>query len=502
MITQYQATRYDAASLRVGIVHLGLGAFMRAHLAVYTEQVLNRRPGDWGICAANIRSNAGIVAVLNKQHGCYHTAEYRNSAQATLRQVSCLREAVFAASAEQSRALIERLQDPLIKIVTLTVTEKGYYLNPANGQLLRDHEQIQHDLAQPQAPATAIGILVAALAERQRRGIAAPTLLSCDNMPNNGKTLKAALLQFAALVQPALVPWIEKEVSCPCSMVDRIVPAMTPDKLEEVNVRLALNGVGYDQAAVACEEFSQWVIEDEFPQGRPQWELAGAQFVADVAPFETMKLRLLNGSHSLLAYLGSLGKYEYVSDCMNDADYVALIRHYMWREAMPTLTMPQGVDLSAYAESLLQRFANDSLRHRTRQIAMDGSMKIPQRWLQGIQHQLDHGVTPVVGALGLATWLRYLTGLDEDGFGYKVDDPQATALQAVSSQHADIDARVRALLQTPVFAGTRVLEHPAFVSAITAYYRQLLQHGARATVADVVAKLEAATSTDTSASPG
>lgn len=471
-----------------GIVHLGLGAFMRAHLAVYTEQVPH---DEWGICAVNVRANAAIVDTLKQQQYCYHVSEFRSSREVNLRPVRCVRDTLFAGDESHSAQLLQRLQDPAVKIVSLTVTEKGYYLNPADRMLQHDHDAIRHDLANPNQPRTPIGLLVAALALRRHNNQPLFTLLSCDNMPANGKALKSALVQFASLIDLDLAGWIEREVKCPSTMVDRIVPAMTQARLDEINalIQKATPGSARDNAAVACEQFSQWVIEDDFAQGRPRWELAGAQFVREVEPFETMKLRMLNGCHSLLAYLGNLGSWEYVTDCMKQPDYVALIRHYLRHEAQPTLHMPTGIDLDVYADSLLQRFRNDSLKHRTAQIAMDGSLKIPQRWLAGAQVLLERGQLPVVTALGIAAWLRYLAGIDEQGGHYPVDDPQAAELQRVIAGHSDLSARVMALLQTRVFAGTTLASHAAFVAKVADCHRQLLQRGARATVAAVVASL-------------
>jgi fructuronate reductase len=261
--------------------------------------------------------------------------------------------------------------------------------------------------------------------------------------------------------------------------------------LQSINALLKQNDSTFptDHAAVACEQFSQWVIEDKFSQGRPNWNLAGAQFVSDVAPFETMKLRMLNGSHSLLAYLGSLAKYETVSDCMLDANYVKLITHYMLLEAAPTLAMPANTDLKEYAESLLNRFRNDSLKHRTAQIAMDGSNKIPQRWLTGSSILLKRGQTPNTVALGIAAWVRYTSGVDEQGKSFTVDDPLADTFKTIHAHNSDTEALINTFLLTRVF-NNNFANHPKFVEKITEFYRQLLDLGAKETIRQLVADLK------------
>lgn len=498
MSIEYVPTSYSPTNIKTGIVHLGLGAFVRAHLAVYNQILFNRSStNEWGICAVNIRSNADIVEILQQQNLSYTVAEYQNSEQVCLRQVSSIREVMFAGDTENRAALLKRLQDTEIKIVSLTITEKGYYLNPADGKLLIDDTNIQHDLNNPTAPKTALGILAAALKFRMTHNLMPFTVLCCDNLPHNGESLRSALIQFSNINDPELSEWIAKTVLFPSTMVDRIVPAVTAESLQKVNALLQQNNstFAHDNAAIATEQFSQWVIEDTFSQDRPDWNLAGAQFVDDVAPFETMKLRMLNGSHSLLAYLGNLGKYEYVSDCMQDANYVKLITHYMLQEAAPTLAMPPDTNLQEYAESLLNRFRNDSLKHRTAQIAMDGSNKIPQRWLSGASLLLERNrtssrdQTPNIVALGIAAWIRYTSGIDEQGKSFTVDDPLANTFKVIHSQNLDPEAVVNAFLRTRVFINN-FDGFPKFIEKIVAYYRQLLKLGAKQTVHHLVADLK------------
>ncbi|MCM2973270.1 mannitol dehydrogenase family protein [Larsenimonas suaedae] len=431
---------------RAGIVHLGLGAFHRAHQAVYLERLMARHGGgDWGIISANIRSNKALVDQLTNCGHRYHVAEFERRERGVSREVRSIVEALYAGPDGTDRArLFEAMSDPAIRIVTLTITEKGYYLDPATGDLMEQAEPVAHDIAHPDDPHTALGMLVHALGRRHRAGEAPFTVVSCDNMPGNGERTRKAVVQLARHLDGALADWIEAQVAFPSSMVDRIVPAMTG----EDHQRLMSLGIE-DPAAVVCEAFSQWVIEDRFPGGRPDWEHEGVQMVDDVAPFETMKLRLLNGSHSLLAYLGGLAGIDTVANAVAQPAFRALLSQYMRHEAAPTLTLPEGVDLERYITALLDRFANDSLEHRLLQIAMDGSQKLPQRWLSGMVTQLQAKTPTPATLLGIAGWIQFTAGQNEQGQPHRLDDPMAETLTELHEHHEDEeDALVRAMLNT------------------------------------------------------
>ncbi|MGC3872178.1 mannitol dehydrogenase family protein [Halomonas sp. GXIMD04776] len=473
---------------QLGIVHLGLGAFHRAHQAVFLERYRQRtNDAGWGISSANLRSSVGLVDALREADHRYHVAEYADSENVTLREIGVIEETLFTGCDGEGRwgrdleALLTRMSAPETRIVTLTVTEKGYFLSPASGDLLIDDPMIAFDIANPASPRTAPGILVEALARRRAADVAPFTVLSCDNMPDNGKRTRAAVSQLAARRDAALAEWIEREVAFPCSMVDRIVPAMT----EADFARLAELGVE-DENAVVCEAFAQWVIEDDFPQGRPAWESDGVEMVTDVAPFEAMKLRMLNGSHSLLAYLGALDGIETVFEAVSRDDLKTLLRRYMLEEAAPTLAMPEGTDLKEYAERLIERFANDSLRHRLQQIAMDGSQKLPQRWLDGARMRLEADEPVPCTTLGIAAWIRYTKGEDLNGTPYPVDDPLAERFQALHERHGDdSDALVRAFLEEEAVFAPALASAPGFGEAVTAAYRTLTQRGLSAALAQL-----------------
>jgi len=461
------------SATQIGIVHLGLGAFHRAHQAVYLQRHLNRHgASDWGLCSANLRSNRTLVEQLREQDVRYHVAEYRDREQVTLREIGVLREALYAGEGgHELEQLLERMAAPQTRIVTLTVTEKGYCLSPSSGQLRRDDPTIAHDIAHPHTPRSAPGIVLEALRRRRAAGIAAFTVLCCDNMPDNGQRTRQAVSALAALQDPALAQWVEQQVAFPSCMVDRIVPAMDEEsfrRLEQLDCP--------DRAAVVSESFSQWVIEDHFPLGRPDWEVEGVQMVDDVRPFETMKLRMLNGSHSLLAYVGLLAGHELVFEAVNDGRLARLIERYMIEEAVPTLHMPAGIDLMKYAVDLQARFANDSLQHRLRQIAMDGSQKLPQRWLLGAQQLLDQGRGIDCTALGIAAWIHYCTRPLPGRPAHVVDDPLSATFADLAGRF-DGASRVDAFLDLDEIFPPALSARPAFRDAVHRAYSALARDG-------------------------
>lgn len=467
--------RYDRARLATGIVHLGLGAFHRAHQAVYTDDVLHDGFGPWGIAGVSLRS-PGTRDALAPQGGLYAVA-VRGAGGERLRVVGAVTEALVAP--DDPAAVLERLCRPEVRIVTLTVTEKGYCHDPAAGVLNEDHPGIRGDLADPGRPGTAPGFLVEALDRRRRAGIRPFTVLSCDNLPGSGDTAARILRDLAGLRDPGFGRWVEDSVACPNGMVDRIVPATTPDDRDAVSRRLGVE----DAWPVVTEPFSQWVIEDRFPTGRPAWERAGAELVADVRPYELMKLRLLNGSHSALAYLGCLAGFGTVSEAVADPAFARLVRGLMDEEVTPTLAVPPGADLGRYKAALLDRFANPALRHRTWQIAMDGSQKLPQRLLGTIRDRLDAGAPFERLALAVAAWMRYVAGRDERGAPIDVRDPLADRLAAAAAAAGpSAGALAPALLGVREVFGDDLPRSPVFTAAVTAMLDRLVRLGARRTV--------------------
>ena len=468
--------RYNREAVTPGIVHLGIGAFHRAHMAVYVDDLLDRDP-SWGIVGASLR-RPDTKEALEPQGGLY-TVAIRDAAGTHPRIIGSIL-GVLDANAERE-ALIALMASPEIRIVSLTVTEKGYCHDPATGELDTRHPDIVHDLANPTAARSAPGLIVEALARRRAAGIAPFTVLCCDNLPSNGATVKRIVTRFAALREEGFGDWVAEHVAFPSTMVDRIVPATTDADRETV---AAL--IGADDAwPVMAEPFTQWVIEDEFTSGRPDFAAAGAQLTSDVEPFERMKLRMLNGSHSTIAYLGYLAGHEHVSDAVADPAFRALIHGLMTEEVIPTLHMPD-VDLAAYRDQLLERFSNPALKHRTWQIAMDGSQKLPQRLLGTIRDRLAAGQPITRLALGVAAWMRYVTGVDEDGEAIDVRDPLALRMMAIAADAADdAEALFEGLVALNEVFGTDLADNAIFRNAVVEHLDSLFDEGAAETVRHV-----------------
>ncbi len=468
---------YDRAGVTTGIVHLGIGAFHRAHQAVYTDGVLGRDP-SWGITAASLRSPDTRDA-LNPQDGLY-TLAVLSGAGETLRVVGAIRRVLVAP--ENPEALLERMVDARTRIVSLTVTEKGYCHDPATGELNEAHPDIVHDLRETFTPRSAPGFIVEALRRRHAAGIRPFTVLCCDNLPANGRTVKRVIVRLAALRDPALGAFLAAELASPSTMVDRIVPATTDEDRGRINAALGV----VDAWPVVTEPFSQWVVEDAFSAGRPAWEAAGAELVGDVAPYEHMKLRLLNGSHSTMAYLGFLAGYETIAATIADPAFERLVVALTDDEVTPVLAIPPGADVAAYKRALIARFRNPALKHRTWQIAMDGSQKLPQRLLATIRDRLKLGAPIALLALGVAGWMRYVAGVDEKGAPIDVRDPLAARLRSI----ADIAGPSAERLAPALFAvrevfGDDLPRDVRFTGPVTTALGLLFAQGARKTVAAV-----------------
>jgi fructuronate reductase len=458
----------------VGIVHLGPGAFFRSFVAVYTDSALARHGGDWGILAVSLRSPAARDQLV-PQGGVFTavTLEPEGPSPRVIRSV-----ADVSVAPEDPGAVVAAMARPAVRIVTLTVTEKGYCHDPATGRLNLDHPDIAHDLSQPERPKSVPGFLVAGLARRRASGTPPFTVLSCDNLPANGLLLRGILLDFARALGGDLAEWIEAKVRFPATMVDRITPATT-----EADIARLVADHGYrDPGMVVCEPFSQWVIEDDFPLDRPAWDAGGAQFVASVEAHETMKLRCLNGTHSTLAYLGYLAGHDTIAEAVADPPFAALLEKLWQEEILPTVPQPEGEDLPRYCAALMARYRHPGIRHRTSQIAMDGSQKLPPRLLGTIRDNLAVGHVPEGLCLAVAGWMRYVGGMDEAGAPIDVRDPLADRLRAASAEAAKPEDRVAALLRFETVFGPELAADPRFREAMTSAYLRLLRLGARRAV--------------------
>jgi fructuronate reductase len=473
--------RYDRSKIGAAIVHLGVGAFHRAHQAWYTDEVLNQQGGDWAIVGASLRSPRVSAQLLPQD--CLYTLVEKQDGSVKVRLIGAIQSMLVAA--QDPAALIARIAAVSTRIVSLSITEKAYYqVRNAAHQLVLDlqHSDIQHDLQHYRSqPLTALGYLVAALEVRRHQGLPGLSLLSCDNLPNNGGVLRVVVTAFAQQVNPDLAAWITEHVSFPATVVDRIVPATTAADIDQVQSSLGL----VDKALVCTEPFSQWVIEDNFSQGRPDWQLAGALFVADVAPFEAAKLRLLNGSHSLIAYLGLLAGFDYVHQVLADPDFNRLIHLYM-SEVTPGLGLPDSFDMVQYRQTLLARFSNAALQHRTAQIAEDGSQKVVQRWLHTVATKSCPQLA--VHALAFAGWLRFLGGVTDAGLSFTIKDPrqgELTRLVALSRGDAAEDNRLIIMVLALLGEDSLSTTNPAFICQVQDYYRQLATQGVKATIQQV-----------------
>lgn len=362
---------------------------------------------------------------------CLYSVLVSSPASTSLTVAGAVREVLFARW--HSDLLKERLSSPTTAIVTLTVTEKGYRMEPATGELRADDPELQADVA-GRPPQTVLGQLAGGLEERMRCSAPPVTVVCCDNMPANGERLRRLVEGYCQLLPAGrggpLAAWVKANVTFPSTVVDRIVPAPSETDRAKVVQLLGLE----DRAALVTEPFSQWVIQDRFAGPRPAWDKAGAQFVADVAPYEKMKLRLLNGSHSALAYLGALAGHELIADAVGAPGFARYTRGLMDQDMTPTLAPPPGFDLEGYKQALLERFANPVLRHRTTQVAMDGSQKLPYRLLEPIAERLAAGAEPRHACLAVAAWVRYVsTGHSDEGRPLPLEDPLAERLRSAVS---------------------------------------------------------------------
>jgi fructuronate reductase len=467
------------------IVHLGLGAFHRAHQAIYTEKANNTATNDhWNIIGVSLRSSS-VRDQLVPQDGFYSVTETDITGN-THRVVSVIQNVLVAP--ETPSAVLIAMGEINTEIVSLTITEKGYCHDPSSGNLDVNNSDIQYDLEHLDTPRTAIGFLVSSLKSRYEKGDAPFTVLCCDNLPSNGKTLGKIIIQFSQKIDQGLADWISQKVSFPNTMVDRIVPATTEADIAE----LAEQANYQDLAMVKTERFSQWVIEDNFVSGRPAWETVGASLVMDVEPFENAKLRLLNGAHSSLAYLGYLRGYDYVHQVMEDEDLTVFLKYMMQKEIVPTIAPPQGLNLVKYSEQLLQRFTNPALKHRTYQIAMDGSQKMPQRLLHSIEDKLESYAPFDSLCFAVAGWLRYTMAFDMKGESIEVQDPLADELLKIKEQNIqDINMLIDGYLSFGKVFSSTLKNSTIFRQKLTYWLGIILDSGVQKAIQRLLVEVQA-----------
>ncbi len=466
---------YDRKTISAGIAHIGLGSFCRAHAMVYTDDVLQNGATDWGVVGICLMSPA-MRDALKPQDGLY-TLLIRDNDTDTLRVIGSVLDIMVAP--DQKSQVFELLCRPEIRIVTLTVTEKGYCLDAATGNLDEKHPAIVADLANPTDPRSVPGFLTEALRLRREAGQAPFTVLVCDNLAQNGIKARNVVTRFATLRDEELGRFISETVAFPCTMVDRITPATQDSDREKVAESLGL----IDAWPVVSEPFRQWVVEDHFPLGRPDWETAGAIMTENVLPYELMKLRCLNGSHSTLAYLSVIAGIETIADAMMDEHLPRVIRHLWDEDLIRTLPPVPGTDVAAYTHDLETRFRNTGVRHLALQISWDGSQKLPPRVLEAAAELYSTGRNPKVIPLTVAAWMRFLSGRNELGQDYIVTDPHAERLTAIARGAGNDAARLAdALFGIREIFGDVLPANAHFRAEVIKHVSSLMSHGVRKTL--------------------
>ncbi|GAA2895026.1 mannitol dehydrogenase family protein [Streptosporangium fragile] len=419
---------YDRSRLTVGIVHFGVGGFHRAHQAMYLDRLMNDgRAHDWAICGVGVLpGDARMRDALTAQDGLYTMVLKHPDGTREARVIGSITEYLFAP--DDPEAVVEKMADPAVRIVSLTVTEGGYNIHPVTGEFDAEAPAIRADLAPGAVPATVFGLVTEALRRRRDRGAAPFTVMSCDNIQGNGHVARRTFTAFARLADPALAAWIEDAVAFPDSMVDRITPVTTDEDREDLVRRFGVE----DAWPVVCEPFTQWVLEDRFSSGRPPWEEAGVQVVADVEPYELMKLRLLNAGHQSLCYFGYLAGYRYAHEATADPAIATFLLGYMDAEATPTLRPVPGIDLAAYKRTLIERFSNPEVRDTLARLCAESSDRIPKWLLPVVREQLARGGEVARAAAVVASWARYAEGADESGEPIEIVDRLRDRLTAAA----------------------------------------------------------------------
>jgi mannitol 2-dehydrogenase len=472
-----QVPQYDRQKVGQAIMHVGVGGFHRAHQALYTDDLLNQgEDSQWGFCGVGLLKHDARIRDVMQSQDCLYTLVERSLAGDTARVIGSIVNFSFAP--DDSQKVIEQMASPTTRILSLTITEGGYYIS-STGELDAQHPDLQRDLANPHEPSCAFGYILEALDRRRLRGLAPFTLMSCDNIQSNGEVAKKMLMAFAELRDPQLKNWMAENCLFPNSMVDRITPATTDEHRALVKEKFGID----DGWPVMTESFKQWVIEDHFVQGRPKWEQVGAQMTSDVLPYEKMKLRLLNASHQALCYIGMLLGYQLVHETMEDPDIRRLVEKMMDEEVTPILSPVPGVDLTEYKKTLIERFANPAIRDQLSRIGIYGSSGIPKFVLPTVEEQLKRGGPIKLLSFTVASWFRYLNGMDESGKEMPMLDPMAPKLRE-RAKAAGKDAR-QLLGMREVFS-EELANAPAFANQVSDTLDSFYAEGARATLVKTI----------------
>jgi mannitol 2-dehydrogenase len=474
---------YDRSRVTVGIVHIGVGGFHRAHQAMYLDRLLEQNEAhEWGICGVGLLpQDEAMWRALCGQDTLYTVLTRGSDGRTEARVVGSIVRYLFAPAAPQE--VLGVLTDPRTRIVSLTITEGGYNTDPVTGRFDPHDPAVLEDARNPGAPRTVFGYVVEALRRRRAAGTAPFTVMSCDNIQGNGDVARAAFAAFAALRDPGLGEWVRTAVAFPNSMVDRIAPATTAEDIADLREQFGVE----DAWPVVCEPFTQWVLEDDFPTGRPAWERSGVQLTDEVEPYELMKLRLLNAGHQALAYAARLSGYTYAHEAARDPVFADFLTGYMTGEAAPTLEPVPGIDLGRYIETLIERFANPAIRDTVARLCSATSDRIPKWLLPVVRDGLAHG-RPVTRSIAvIACWARYAEGVDEDG----------APIDVVDALRDELMARARAQRASPLafVENTRLFGDLAAHDGFARTYREVLESlhtvGAHATLRRLNADLAA-----------
>lgn len=469
---------YDRHDVTPGIVHFGVGGFHRAHQALYLDDLMNLGQAlDWGIVGVGVMpGDRRMQEVLAAQDHLYTVVIKHPDGHYDARVIGSLIGYLFAP--DDAEAVIEKMADPAIRIVSLTVTEGGYNFHPVSGEFDSSNPDVQHDLSHPDAPRTTFGLIVEALSRRRERGVPPFTVMSCDNIQGNGEVARRMFAAFAQRRDATLGEWVEAEVPFPNAMVDRITPVTAKADIEELASRFGVD----DGWPVICEPFTQWVLEDRFANGRPAFDKVGVQLVEDVVPYELMKLRLLNASHQALCYFGYLAGYRYAHEVCQDPLFVDFLLGYMRHEGSPTLAPVPGVDLEQYRLTLIERFANPEIKDTLARLCAESSDRIPKWLVPVIREQLAKGGEIERSAAVVASWARYAEGSDEHGEPIEVVDRLRDELVAIAANNRTLPT---------AFIDNRELfgdlgENPRFRQAYLEALKNLHEQGARATLESLV----------------
>ncbi|TLP44236.1 mannitol dehydrogenase family protein [Cohaesibacter sp. CAU 1516] len=453
---------YDRAKATIGIVHFGVGGFHRAHQAMYLDQLMNRGEAlDWGICGVGVMPGDMRIRDALKSQDCLYSLMVKNPhGRYEASVIGSILD--FKYAPDDPEAVIELMASQEVRIVSLTITEGGYNFHHVTGKFNLDNPDVVKELAEGATPITVFGYVTEALRRRRERGIAPFTVSSCDNIQSNGDVAKEMVCAFAKAKDAELGAWIDANVAFPNAMVDRITPVTAPEDITELEKRFGI----VDAWPVVCEPFTQWVVEDHFPQGRPAYEKVGVQMVEDVVPYELMKLRLLNASHQALTYFGYLAGRRYAHEVAGDPIFATFLLNYMEIEATPTLSPVPGIDLDAYRHTLIERFSNPEVRDTLARLCAESSDRIP-KWLLPVVHaELEKGGDISRSAAVVASWARYAEGKDEQGAPIEIVDRLKDELMEIASHNNDND--IAFIENREVFGD--LVDQPRFVSA----YRQAL----------------------------